>query len=290
MIIKRLVGFLLIMLACTSLALTVYGALQVWKMRQPITQSINLALATAAQTLNTSAQALIVVDGALTTTSNSISAARTSLISMAETIHGSNEMVGSVAALTGESLPAVLSSTQASLATTQGSAIVIENTVSLVSKIPFFPGGPYQPEVPLNVALGQVSADLEALRLPLEDLTTELQTSQADLDKLETDVALLAVNIHQVKTDLNSASLVVGQYQEQVTRTGERLSALQTKVPIWVNTAAWALTFIAFWLGVAQAGVLFQGIKWLLPELFERRSITPQQPSPEPPAQPKAAE
>jgi hypothetical protein len=55
----------------------------------------------------------------------------------------------------------------------------------------------------------------------------------------------------------------VGEYQVVVQELLTRLERTEARLPGWVNTAAWVLTFVFIWLAMTQVGLLFQGMEML---------------------------
>ena len=258
---KQFAGFLLVLVASASLFVSLYGLMQVWKLRPSVTQNLISGVELISDTVITTGEGLVVIEDALQTTSNNVATLQNASLALAQSTHDASLLAISVAKLSGTDLPQAITATQTSLLAAQASAKVIDNVLSAVSKIPFFPPDVYNPDLPLNAALGQAAASLENLPASLQAVQRRLDLSSSNLGATESSLLAFAQSVKQVQINLSSAQKVVDQYQLDITRFQARLTSLRTSIPRWITTLAWALTFGLIWLGVTQLELLLRGIE-----------------------------
>jgi len=78
---------------------------------------------------------------------------------------------------------------------------------------------------------------------------------------LATDVQTMTANLNLVSTSLTEAQEVVDNYQLSVNNTITQLETIQQNGPTWITILAIVFTLILVWLGIAQIGLLLQGVE-----------------------------
>lgn len=160
-------------------------------------------------------------------------------------------------------LPDAIEATQMSLETAQSSARLIESFLRTLSSIPFLPIEPYNPQVPLQESLGEVSASLEGIPQSLLDMEENLGQSQGNLILIQAEFNIMARHVEQINKSLTNAEIIVVEYQKVVSELQDRTSNLENDIPQRINNLVWWLTIILIWLAITQLGVLLQGITLL---------------------------
>jgi hypothetical protein len=282
MILRRTLGLILALLAAAGLVASLYGLVQVWKLKQPVTDGILKGIELVDSTLKTTQDGLDIVESALTNTATTLASLETATLGMAQSVHDTGMMAGSFVDLFGESLPQTITNTQNSIATAQNSAVVIDNLLGGLSSIPFVSDSlNYSPELPLSAALGQISDSLAPLPASLRGISTDMETTSANLLELETRVAGIITSLAEVRGNLTEAQEVIDEYQADVTDLRDWLEENSQGVPGAVQTIAWVLTILIAALAVPQLGTLVQGLEMLLP---------PGKPAPPEPGRPSTTE
>jgi len=82
----------------------------------------------------------------------------------------------------------------------------------------------------------------------------------------------MATTIRGISASLEDAHSVVDAYQQLVNDLGDRVKNVRPKVPGWLNSLAWFITLAFLWLGIAQFGLLLQGLQLLGVPLESRLS------------------
>jgi len=259
-LLRRITGLTLIILAALSLLISMFFTVQVWRIRLPVTNSISSALDVTTNTLTTTNQALTVAVNALETASSTVSSLVSMLESLSATVEGNQPMIGSLANLMESVLPTTVDSLQKSFSVAQESARVIDGVLRGVTSIPFFPGEPYDPEVPLHESLAEVSKSMDDLPQTFEDMQKSLESTGGNLTTFNSQLSQLTNSVAEINHSLTETRLVLDQYQKIITGTLVSIEKLKINLPTLVNAAAGFITFVLIWLAVAQLGVLVQGV------------------------------
>ncbi len=252
---RRLLGVLFIAAAAAGLVFSVVGLVEVWRYRPVVTQKVVETLTVFDRALNTTRDGLAIVGQVVQTTTVDIAALQTTTRALAQAIHDTSPMLDSLTRLTSTDFPAAVAATQTSLASAQSSALLIDNVLATLSSTPFLSVGAYQPDVPLHTALAQVSDSLNTLTPALATINSSLMEGQTNLGVMETELNKIAKTTNGISTALDRAQAVIDQYTTVMTRLKEQLATLQVRVPDWLMTLAWILTFILGWLLIAQVAL-----------------------------------
>jgi len=261
-ILVKILGAIVCLFSAVCLVGSGYALVKTWEIQAEISRKLLDATNEAQSVLKNAGNGLETTAQTISATINTLSALRPTLLSVSNGVHNAEPAFNELQTITAESLPATITSTQASLLTAQQSAAAMEGVLSLVSQIPFFPGGTYDPEVSLESSLGNLSDDIEALREPLENMQAAIGNAQDSLDGLDNQIIKLILLLDQIRYNLESANGKVADSREQVLDAQAHLQELEPLIPVWVRSGAYLLSFILVWIGMAQVSWIFQGFKW----------------------------
>jgi len=231
-----------------------------WLYKQPFQSSLVRQIDNVNSALKTTSEGLDLVTLSLSTASSSVTTLEETVETLAQSIQDTTPMIDTLSIFISEDLPTTITSTQTSLIAAQSSARIIDTVLGIITKIPFFPGEPYNPPVPLHIALGRVSSSLDDLPRTFSAMDTSLKATSQNLTLIQANIHLIAKDISQVNQSLNEAKQVVSQYQHLVSRLQNNLKNIQTQAPFWLNALAWTLTALLLWIGSSQVGLLLLGM------------------------------
>ncbi len=160
---SRLFGFILIITGLVGIAISSVGLTTLWRNKARMTERIHADLELTINALEATAEGLRIADQSLETAAVNITTMESTLTTVAESLAETPELLDAISDLISNDLPDTIGATQASLEAAQSSAEIIENVLIILTSIPFLPGDPYEPEVPLHVSLGEVSTSLDAM-------------------------------------------------------------------------------------------------------------------------------
>jgi hypothetical protein len=271
-LLTRLVGFILVIGAILGLILSIAGLVVVSSVEHQVTTRIVAGLDLLDSALGSTADGLSVADKALVEAEDTVRSLETTTLGVSQTISDTIPLVDSVATLVGEDLPSSISAAQTALTAAESSAKVADDTLALLSAIALLSGIEYAPPVPLHAGIAQISDSLDSLPASFTEMERGMNTTSNNLARIKTDVAWLSGSIGQIDTSLADAQSVVGQYQSVVVSLRAELASTRTTLPRWLRWLRWGISLILVWLGIAQLGLLSQGL-----ELVRRASGDNQQ-------------
>ncbi|MEJ2600457.1 MAG: hypothetical protein P8Z00_19130 [Anaerolineales bacterium] len=261
---RKSTGVLLMIAAVGGALVCLAGLVILWVYRPAITASISANVAMARSTLETTAAGLTLADQSLQSSIDSINALQTTVQTTAETIQASTPLVDTMATLTSKDLPDTYVSTQAALLAAQQSAKIIDQVLQTLTSLPFVSSDLYNPPVPLNVALAQVSISMQNIPGSLATMQASLNTASQNLATIQASITLMASDISSIQASLEDSKAVVEQYQILVNNLLARVQYLEGRLPVWINGGYALITILLLWAGIAQIGLFLQG--WTLLE------------------------
>jgi hypothetical protein len=266
-ILRKLVGYLLILAAAAGFIFSIVGQIVLWHYQPVITRTVMDTLALVDQTLNTTQEGLLVVNQIVQTTAVDVASLQVTTQALAKTLHETNPMLDSLTNLIGKEFPAAVLATQNALASAQSSALLIDNVLSALTSIPLLPITPYTPEVPLHTSLAQVSASLDALPPALATINSSLVAGKTNLGAVEVELSKISDTTQGISAALGGAQEVIDQYKTVTIQLRTRIEAVQLAAPGWMIAITLVLSFLLVWLLIAQLGLFMQGlgILWSLP-------------------------
>ena len=134
---KRIIGLVLIVVAAVSLVVSAAGVYEIWALRQPVADATAAGVNLFAETLNTTSDALQVASASLQSASDTITTVEQTSVSVAQTMSTTRATLGSFSVLMGKDLPASIDSTRTAVKSAQSSAVVVDNVLTSLSRIPF---------------------------------------------------------------------------------------------------------------------------------------------------------
>lgn len=260
---SRILGVLLVVAAIFGLIFSGWGLARIWTIKGKVTEDILSTVELTATTLEATSNGLFLAEQSLTQAKVDVVSLKNTLEATGRAIRATNPIITSLSDLMENDLPDAIQATQMSLETAQSSARLIENFLRTLSSIPFLPIEPYNPQVPLQESLKDVSDSLDGIPESLLDMENNLRQSQGNLILIQAEFNIMARHVQQINESLTNAETIVVEYQQVVSEVQERVSSLENDIPRRINNLAWWLTFILIWLAITQLGVLLQGVSLL---------------------------
>ncbi len=258
---KRILGLILSVVSIISLAISAGSLIGVWVARPAVTSAVQDTLDLLVDTLTTTQRALQVSDQGLRDAADSVTTLIRSTGSLADSINHAGTALDSTATLVQDDLPKTIAAARTALNSAQDTARVVDNFLSGISRISFLNVN-YNPEVPLNVAIGRISDSLNDLPATLTQIGGDLDRMNGDLPKVVKSVREMSSVIGPIHTALMRTRTVVGEYEAQLARARPAVESMRGGVPNDLTLFASILTFVLLWLIALQLMVLAIGWRW----------------------------
>lgn len=258
---RKVIGYTFIIAAILGLIFSLAGIGLVWVVKAPLTANLISTLDLIDTTLEATSSGLTVIDDILTKTISDLSSIENTVQTAGKGIDDSVPMVESLSTLLSDNIPQAISATQTGLTTLQDAAGTFESTLQLVTSIPFLPIEGYDPDVSFSDALEDVSQSLDAIPQSLSEMEGTLSSTEGNLVMMGAQINIIARNISELKDSFYEIQLVFDQYQEVISVAQTKLDSLRDSLQTGIIVTAWIFTIIFIWLGIAQLGLLTQGLE-----------------------------
>ncbi len=258
---RKVIGYIFIVAAILGLIFSLAGIALVWVVKAPVTENLISTLDLIDTTLEATSAGLTIVDDTLTNTISDLTSIGNTVQTAGKGIDDSVPMVKSLSTLLSENIPQAISATQTGLSTLQDAAGTVESTLQLVTSIPFLPIEGYDPDVSFSAALEDVSQSLDAIPQSLSEMEGTINTTEGNLVMMGAQINIIARNISELKDSFYEIQLVLDQYQDVISEVQTKLGTFRDSLQTGITVTAWIFTIIFVWLGIAQIGLLTQGLE-----------------------------
>lgn len=255
----RLTGLLLILDALLGFGLSVAGLVVIWTSQSTVLTRVTSTMDTIEMTVAATTNMLDVVNTTLDQAGANIQAIEASLIDVTAALSTASNVADTVGPMIGEDFTRVIAETQTSLDSVETSAKLIDDTLRIVSAVPFI-GARYRPEVPLQETISAVNLSLDELPASFAVVQSELEQTSTSVDNIQRDLDNLSMTIGEIETSLTEAKVVLEQYRTVVQILEQEIASLEANLPRWLDYASWSLTIGLIWLLFAQIPIFLVGL------------------------------
>ncbi len=260
--VRSILGLALVVLAALSLILDVAGIVQVWALREPVTQDAINSLDLLNTTLDTTSQGLVIAKTSLQSVTTTIGVLQTTVSSAAATLNSASGSVSSLSGIVGQNLTATVSSALTTLGVVETTTKTLDDFLGSISKLPLV-NLSYNPDQPLSASINALTDQLKQVPQSLGDLETNLKSSGTNLTQVSNDANTLSASLGQVQSDMSKLVGVIDQYQQQVSAFQGTVRNLRENIVTIVWGLVLFITFMLFWLGATMIMTLFKGLEWM---------------------------
>lgn len=269
---RKILAVSIICLAGLGIIFSLFLLFQVWNYRQPITKKLQSGVDQFSAILQTTDDGLITVNQAVINVYSSTLYLQDATHVLSQTMGTTSLFMESANSFVGDDLLTTITSTQTALESAQASAKVIDNLLGTLSRIPLI-GITYNPSVPLNTALGNVSTSLDPLHYTLKDFQANLESARTNIHEFSGQISTLNDNIVSIQKNITQTQRTIDKYRSQISSLLARLSVAKTNLPRWTSLTAWILTAIIIWLIVIQIALMLQAISTITEPLASQDTI-----------------
>lgn len=252
----------MIIFSSIGLLFSLAGITASWMAKPGLQRDLLAMVDTLQSTLMNTGDGLIVLDSALDNVKSNLAIIVTTLNNLDVTLIGVSSSLDTSANLVGDDLRQTIVETQIALSSASSSAELIDDTLSIISRIPFI-GANYQPEVPLHTSLNTVAESMDEIPGSLELMEGNLTETADGLRLLNDNLLELSDELTKFETDLNETQNVMKEYRTIIDETEEHLQKFQKNLPRNLSLLAIFISGTLFSLAVAQSITLFQGIAFI---------------------------
>jgi len=258
-----ILGILLIIAAIAGILISLVGIIGLWRIEKSAKVSLVNTLDLLGTTVQTTHDGLSIASRSLDQADGSLEAVTDILEATGSSVKDMLPFMDSLKKMTVEDLPGALSSTKIAFQSAQASAGVIDNTLSLLTAIPFLSTPSYNNQPPLSTAFGGVSDSLDPISESLTSMEGSLTSTKDNLGEIEGSFSDISGSLSGIKTSLSDAKEVTDQYLTVLEDLREQVEGSKKKLPATLDAIAWFITIALVWLALTQLGLLMQGAEML---------------------------
>lgn len=251
----RVIGGTLIGTGIIGLVLSLVGIGLGFYLGGRVQAALGREIAILDRSLAATSNGLVLASKTLADTEKTLDSLSTTITAATRAITETQPTIDAVRVLTGEQLPQTIGSTREALDTARETAGIIDRVLGTAAIF----GVPYNPEVPLNVAIGQVSDSLAEVPGSLIEASKGLEKAGDNIETLAGDLQQLAAGLEAISTNVEEAGAVVAQYQDIVRDLQLELASIREAAPRWLAGLRLAVALLLIWMALTQIALLRQG-------------------------------
>lgn len=262
-LLKRFIGLILVFTSLGGLILSSWSIGWIWRVRAPFAERLHEDVTLVQDTLLTTRDALEVSSESLARLGRSLSSIEDSLATLGSSVEDLEPLIVTLRTFADRDIPDTITSTQTSLEVAQLSAKIIDDVLTALTAIPFFPGEPYAPEQPLHIALASVSDNLDNIPESLGRMADDLERTESNLVALRVQLRLVIATVEGLQSDVQEAQRIINSYGSTLDELIDRVDNVDMNLERWLDNTARVATVLLVWIVLTQIGLLVNGLNYL---------------------------
>lgn len=258
----RLSGIVFVAGAVFGLIISAGGLIGLWTSKAGVTGQATGMVVLANSTLTVARE----LNGANITALEAASKNMDSIDEMVSDLAGmleeSSSTASSASSIVGGDMVNFVDGTKASLDAVQNSAKAVDAMLNKINAIPLLGpwlGSGYDPDVPLQSSVAEVSRSLDALPEALSKISRDLDVSSANIATIQAEIEVLDGQVSAIQKSLDGARSAASQYQALLGEMQERCASFEARLPGMIDSFYATITLFLVWMVVSQAGMLVYG-------------------------------
>lgn len=252
---RRIAGALLMASAVLGLLVSLAGIISVSYAGVVLQSGLQQQLDTLERSLDATSEGLNIAGTSLVEAERTVGNLSATVAGASQTVADTQPGLAALETLSGTRLPATIVSTRQALDSAAETARAVDAMLRTLSIF----GVPYNPDVPLNVAIAGVAETLDDVPPALTAIGEGIDTAQQNTTRIAADLVEVATGLEALSANLGSARGVVGQYQKVVEDLRRQVANIRTAAPFWIGLLSWGVILLLVCLALAQPGLLVQG-------------------------------
>lgn len=269
---RRIIGGAIILVGLAGLAAGAYGVVWLQGAAETTEQEITSGMDFGLEALETISDTLQVLILTVDDTALVLDSAVESSEATVETLDAIRPAVKELSNIIALGLPDSIEAVQAAMPAVEQASSAIDATLRTLAafewsatipiidyELAFGLGVEYDPPVPLDESVAQVSAALEELPSHLTEIEVGLETTHDSLGQTATSIENAAENLATVSRGLSATSASLEEYNDLIDRATDRLRQMRWNVRENIRLARLALGMALAWLALSQLAPLYLG-------------------------------
>lgn len=274
---KRILGFLMLLIAIIGVILSVAGTFVVWSMIDGLGDGIDATLELTSQSLDTVADSLLLTKSTVEDVTKSVDTVEITTSNLSTTISDTRPLIDQVSVVTTEDVPDSLEAVEDTLPNVAAVAGTIDDTLETLSgfsvnqtilgvNFGFDLGIEYAPEEPFDESINEIGGSLEGVPDRLRALEPFLATTNENFRIISDNVETLAGDLGAINENIEDVQPLLDDYLDIVYQTQDLVNQTRRGLRDQLRPVKTIVMVLFIWIGLTQVTPLYLG--W---ELFSGR-------------------
>ncbi len=272
MIIRRIVGFMMLLVGLLGVTLSVVGNREGQRVLDEMGTAVSQVLTLTSQSLDTVQKTLLLTKDTVAVVSQSLTTVEHAAEGLGAAIVDTRPLFDELAQITSQDLPNSLEAIQETLPNVTQAAKVIDDALVTLNRFRFeetIPilnytiswnlGVTYNPAIPFDKAVMQIGDSLEPLPARLRVLEAQILLTSDNLQALSGDVLLIADDLTAVNDQVNALNPLLDGYIATVTEINDASRQTRASLNAQLESLKTGLTWIMIWLALFQIVPFYLG-------------------------------
>jgi len=275
---RRILGAVIVAVGLLGLAAGLYAAVALQRGARELERDVVSGMDFGLEGLEVISDTLQVLIQTVDDTALIVDAAVASSENTQETLEALQPAVLELSDIAGTDLPQSIEAVQDAMPTLEQAGLTIDRALRTLAAfewsatIPFLNyelgfglGVEYDPTVPLDQSIAQVSAGLADLPTQLEGIEADLVDTHRGLGDTATSIDEVGESLAAVSQDLRDTSQTLEAYNDLIDRATGQLREMRWNVRDQITRGRVILTVVLIWLALSQLAPLYLGGSLLTP-------------------------
>jgi len=291
--IRRLFGFLMLLVGLSGIALSLMGIRLSGQLLDQVGAGLIDQLTLASGGLDTVNDTLLLTKETTLKATDSLDTISQAAYDVALTLDSSGPLLDEVRQVATTDVPATLETVQATIPNVAQVATTIDNTLTTLNnfridqrilgiRLYYDLGIDYNPNQRFDQSIEEVGKSLEGLPKRLRDLDPAIETTAQNLETLGKDISQIARDLDQVNSSINEMPALLDEYIRLITTINGTLRQTRDQIEGQLAQAKQIITIAFIWLGLMQLAPLYLGWELLRGRQLLRPLAYPPIASPDP--------
>ncbi len=275
MLLRRILGFIMLLTGIVILALSFAGAYFAGDVIGSLSDGLANSLALASQSLDSARDTLALARDTVSDVNGGLGTAVAATANAGQTLNDSRPLLDNVTAVTTQEVPEAVEGIQAALPNMIEVASVIDRTLTTLSsvgidrEIPLPFGGSiplqfdlgidYNPETSFDDSLRVFEASLTGLPESLRGLEDDLQATNASLGTLAADLQATSDNLTIINTRLGEIAPLMDQYTALIDELSRTVTQIEANLGDRLDVLRLGIVGLLIALGLSQLAPIYLG-------------------------------
>ncbi|MCJ7622577.1 MAG: septation ring formation regulator EzrA [Anaerolineaceae bacterium] len=264
-------GWVLMIGGVAGIVMSIFGLTIFRKNGSQISEQLLTTVDLLGQTFSTTESGLEIINTTLEKSEEKLAQLETTFHGVADAVGDTRITLLNIGDLIGDDLTLVIRETQASLSAVQTSAVLVDDTLKIISAIPFI-GAKYAPTRPLSESVEQINTSLEELPVSFTEIQTNLDSTSTDLSDVELDIEEFSGSLSEINDSLNEAQGVIEEYKDILRDMQNHLAKLHTDIPKWFKKINIGVSLFIAWMTITSFGLFSVGLMMYKQDFLETSS------------------